>query len=107
MICYCGRDLGDVTAETPGLCPECGLSMWLQAARRLRPDSAKIAEDYNRTMAPRCVHRSDPCFTRCGVRRVGELWTPISFIERQQWFASAIWDRPHEPLVFDNPKPRF
>lgn len=90
MICYCGCDLGEATIATKGLCPDCDASIWMQVARRLRPDSVAIAESLNRTGQRNCEHGRNPCLTRCGVRRTGETWEPISLSERENYFALAF-----------------
>lgn len=90
MLCYCGEDLGEVSAETHGLCTKCGISIWMQAARRLRPDSKAIALEYNRTGQTYCEHDQTACISRCGVERVDNTWIAIPFLRRQQWFAQAF-----------------
>ena len=101
MLCYCGRDLGDVGETTTGLCPDCGQSIWMQAARRRRPNSKAIAASYNQTGQSVCEHQQSPCISRCGVRLVGRVWTPIPLAERQAWFSRVM---AHEKKDFTRPE---
>ena len=89
-ICYCGHDLGEVTESTKGLCPECGTSIWMQVARRLRPDSPAIAQRLQVTGQDRCVHDQTHCISRCGVVLNQEGWVALSFERRQVWFSNVM-----------------
>jgi hypothetical protein len=98
MKCMCGNELGEVTVETKGACPECERSIWLQVARLEQPDSKRIAFELTRDRAQHC--RCQPmfktiCYSRCGVVGVGMYfgalaWSPITPERRQQWFDSVL-----------------
>lgn len=90
MLCYCGRDLREATPKTTGLCPDCGQSIWMQAARRLRPNSKEIARGLNLSAAERCEHRQTACFSRCGVELKRGTWEAVPFQDRQNWFARVM-----------------
>lgn len=95
MICYCGRELGDVTEKTSGLCPDCGQSLWMQAARRQRPNSKAIAATLNQAAQQRCEHGNpSTCISRCGVvQGIDGVWKPIDLRERQAWFARVMGNK--------------
>ena len=90
MICYCGYDLGEVYDTTKGLCLDCNQSIWLQVARRHRPNSKAIAARYNQSGQSICEHGKDPCISLCGVRLVDRVWNVIPFMERQAWFSRIM-----------------
>lgn len=55
MLCACGRNLGNVTRKTKGLCVECGRSKWLQYAWRYPLDAVRICSELNEKNAKYCL----------------------------------------------------
>jgi len=99
--CLCGFELGENTPETHGLCPACGRSRWMQAARLVLADGEANAAALTAAKAELCPHGGSVCFTRCAVELVGSVvhyddrgkartsggaWFAIPEELRQAWF---------------------
>jgi hypothetical protein len=49
------------------------------------PDSERIAHLLNENNETVCCHGRNPCYIRCGVRRVSTIWEAIPKNERLEW----------------------
>ena len=88
--CECGYYLGVVTLHTKGLCPGCGLSIWMQVARSYKPKSEAIAAGLNRRKSSVCIHQHSHCYSRCGVELGPSGWRAIDTKSRDEWFDRVI-----------------